>query len=526
MAETKKAPRLSLNKLTDNVIAPARVRRFLDANGVNREIETELNKVKNTLLQMKKAGGPSRPTPPAPLKKDATELERTKHTEARNKYLAQVKEYNNYVSENFRRMERVHTVCRLLSRLQPLLARETRNASQNREVDELVAMLNDQAVPRRAKETEAEHQARVSKHTPAGLKALTTGTDLRSATATADLLNKLRQENASVSVFLQRDEVAKSRVRFNNAAAVALATVLEAAIEEVVEHGMVNTLESQKKTLQPDHCVSEGVESLSLYTLFRDLPHFRAVEDRQMRREDFEDEQRREKQLAVQKAKTRARKEKKPYKKPDMKQSTFQEHEVANGHALRTETTTQNDKGENVTKVHYEWYGIDVERPELVEDHGVNFNFYVSQICNKVKQNMSSVDKTHGDDYDEIKVSNGIKKFFSDLIVDFIRRLSPLIKLLISAMDVKTVGHEVLKTVLKMLLLSTYSDATQQNGELTEEHQALFNLIDEKVKRLAKAEEVPEEDDLDDLEEEVAPATPVPAPVETPKKGRGRASKQ
>jgi hypothetical protein len=69
-----------------------------------------------------------------------------------------------------------------------------------------------------------------------------------------------------------------------------------------------------------------------------------------------------------------------------------------------------------------------------------------------------------------------------------------------------------------MLLLSTYSDPAQQNGELTEEHQALFTSIDEKVQKLAKPDETPEEDDLDDLEEEVATPTPTPAPapVSTP----------
>jgi hypothetical protein len=488
---------------------------------VNKEVEVELNRVKDTLLQMKKAGGPQRPVAPASLKKDATDLERTKHTEARTKYLTQVKEYNAYVSENYRNLDRVYNVCRLLSRLHPLLTRESRNAAQNREVDDLVAALNDTPAARRAKETEAAHKARVERFVSSGYKAVVGTTDLRNAGAVSALLTRLRTENPETAKFAQRDEISRSRVRFNDAAAVALATVLEATIDQVVEHGMANTLESQKKTLQPDHCVSEGVEELSLYCLFRDLPHFRAVLDRQLRREEFEEESQRERQLAVQKAKSKARKEKKPYKKPELKLQTFQESEVANGHALRTETVTQDDKGQNVTKYHYEWYGIDVERPEVADEHdGVNFNFYVSQICNKVRQRQSEVVK-NGEDYEEIKISNNIKKFFSDLVVDFIRRASPLIRLLISAMDVKTVGHEVVKTVLKMLLLSSSS-----TGELSEDHQTLMNLVDEKVSRcVAKPDEPEESDDLDDLEEEVPASTPTPAPVVAPAptpKRRGR----
>lgn len=475
--EDKKAARQQLSRVTSTLISPARIRNFIDTQGINHDVEQKLTVVKDKIHAIMKEGGPQKPVAPESLKKDASELQKTKHEEARNKYEAELAKYNDFQSERYRKVETVYKLCKKLNKVHGLLLKDKRNANQEKELEDLRAVVHDKLPARKSKETEEVYSRKVKEFKPEGYKHYVADTDLHNADATQNLINKLKKDYPDVTLFLQKDEVSRSRIRFNDAGAVTIATAMELGIEELLEHGIENTIKSEKKTIQPDHCVSPGLDKCKWYLLFRNLPHLRAVLERQERKAEYDSSKKEQKKKAIQKAKSDAKRHQKPYQKPKLTQATFQETEVVKNYAVKTEVTTVDDKGANVVKVYYNWYGIDIEREDTSELYsGINFNFYIGQLCKKVIKRLSEIDT----DYQDIKISTNIRKFFSDLIIDFISRISPQIRLLIDAMDVKTVDHNVIKTVLKMMVVDNYHSSTGL-VKLDDEHESLFKQIDEKV---------------------------------------------
>ena len=89
------------------------------------------------------------------------------------------------------------------------------------------------------------------------------------------------------------------------------------------------------------------------------------------------------------------------------------------------------------------------------EEHtGATFEFYVSQICKAVKSKLVSEDSS----YSCIRVSKGIRKFCSDVVIQLIKRVAPLVTLYSDSSKVKTVNDDVIMFVLKFLLLDASNE--------------------------------------------------------------------
>ena len=473
--DNKKILRQQLSKVTQTTISPARIRRFMDGLGINRDIEDRLAVLKSEILKIKKEDGPLLPTTPELLKKDSTDPQKVKYEEDKNKYNADLKKYNDYVSERYVRLKTIYNLCKLLNKVHILLLKEKRNVNQNQEIIEYTNLIKDNPSLKKQKETDDEFKNRTDKFVSSGYLNYITNVDLTDADDIQKLMMKLKMDNDGVSIFLQKDEISRTRIRFNDPSAVALATVMELGIEELLEHGMDQTLLSQKKTIQPDHCVSPGLENCVWYVLFKDLPHLKAIVDRQKRKIEYNNDKEKDKQKAILKAKSKAKKDKKPYVRPKSTYLNFQETEVNKKFALKTDIVTIDSAGVSVSKPNYQWYGIDLD--DTTDNETANFYFYVHQVCKKIINRRSDSGNT---EFMEIKISTNIRKFFSDLIIDFIARISPQIRILIDAMDVKTIDHQVVKTVLKMLLVYNTHNS---KGLITmdAEYDYLFKLIDEKV---------------------------------------------
>jgi histone H3/H4 len=92
----------------------------------------------------------------------------------------------------------------------------------------------------------------------------------------------------------------------------------------------------------------------------------------------------------------------------------------------------------------------DVE--DVVDDEDVpecSFEFYVNRICKNVKAKLVETDKK----YAPVRISKNIKKFCSDVIVQLIERVSPLIKLYAYTTKVRTVNEDAIKFVFKALMI-------------------------------------------------------------------------
>lgn len=507
--ETKKTNRQQLARIVELDIAPARTRRFFDANGINRNVKAKIDAVKAKLLKIKKAGGPTLPKAPENPGKDASDEAKNAYKAARTKYEENLKLYNDYVSEAYTALERTYNVCKLLQKVNTLLTKKDPTANHKQDLKEHQAALRDEPAPRRARESEDAYNARVKKFTKKGYAALVEGVDLENADAVRETMNKLRGTDENLDLFFQRDREARGRIRFNDPAAVALATAMQVTLEEIVDFGIQNTRTAKKKIIQPDHCVCPGIERLNFAAFVANLPPLRAILDRQTRRKEWETNFAKAKREAFQAAKSKAKKNKKKYEKPDFKYPTFQETEVEGGYATTVEA--KDEKGNTKTK--YQWYGIDVDWPETpASTDNTDFKFYISQVCKRVLDHHIEIGDSEAQ---EVRFSTNLRKFFSNLIIAFINRLSPQIRILIEAMGQKTITHDVIKTALRQMLVDGYYSPTGE-VEFNEEHRNLMNLIDEKVKlcqkhQTAAVEKPQAEDDDDDEEDAPAEAETKPA---------------
>jgi hypothetical protein len=93
----------------------------------------------------------------------------------------------------------------------------------------------------------------------------------------------------------------------------------------------------------------------------------------------------------------------------------------------------------------------DTHEDEDDEKHGSTFEFYINLICKNVKNKLVESDES----FTPIRISKHIRKFCSDVVIQLIERISPLIKLYSSTAKVKTVNDDVIKFIFKFLLLDS-----------------------------------------------------------------------
>jgi hypothetical protein len=495
----------------------------VDRLAMNRQVETNLAPIREKLLALKKTGAPALPDKPA-TGADA---------EAKEAFKAAQKAYNSFASEGYSHNQTIYELCKKLTKIVALFDKRDELAADGKTLskknqDELA---KEQLAARDEPNTEDGEDA-----VTLGFTEYTKGVDLNHPSAVGGLLQKLRDENTQVDLFFQRDIVSKTKIRFTDSSIIALATTLQTAISEFANHAMATTLERQKKIMYPDHCVSDGLkESCSLYPLFCTLPSYMQIVDRQTRREQWELEL---KEFKVKNAKKKASKTKKTKKtttkaveKPEFQ--SFEQREVEEGHAY----AEQKIDGKGNTKTNYLWKGIDdledIETDEDdVEDGGrkFGFNFYIGLVC----KNLKEINKKDDEEYEQVRVSTNIKRFFSNLLVELIHRIAPQIRLLMSYKDAKTVSYEMIITVLKIILIDSYPPTPNGDVALTDEHQALFTNMAEKVaayneyhKNAKNHTSDDSDEEVEEEEEEEVEVVPEPVVAKSSRnKARARAAKK
>jgi hypothetical protein len=510
--------RQQLSKIVDLDISHSRVRKYLSIHGINRESKEKVQEFKDQVEEIKKKGAPplgNKPEKPIKPKKDEYKDNDSGYGNAIKKYDADIvaytaekkqydtaaDAYNKYVSDEYSHLKVVHAVHKSLTKISELLNRRANDKkfpkSANTELAKTQASFG--TVPNKyGNESDDTFKKRsdIYKEINTFLGKVDTN-NVNAVTAAAD---KLAKRYPSLSIFSHKDEWSHQSYRINDNANIALAVIMQAGIEELAEHTMKNAIKEKKAIIQPDHCVSEGVEKCSLYPLFNKLPHFVAIRDRQKRHIAWEEEKKASDEEAAKRAKAIAKRKGTKYTRPDSKFSKFEEYEHEHGHCEKVTTTTTDKNGKNVKKDRYEWYNIDIDERDTdadsdeteedgdgadMDDNGKdkdNFTFYVRKLCLRIKAN--KVEENY-QDHDDIRISGNIAKFFSNLVIDFISRIAPLIKSAVEYKKAATISEKTVKFVLKMILLDSRKDA-DSTDVLSEEHSGLMDLIDNKI-RIANA---------------------------------------
>ena len=501
-------------------IQPPRMRMHLDRLAMNRPIETQLAPIKEKIEQIRKQGAPALPEKP---EKDAEQ-------DVKDAYKEAVKNYNKYSSPDYEKLTTVYELVKKLQKISSIQNQQHELAQKGKELTkkQLAELAKEQKT---VADQPAEGQT-AEEYESHGFAPYTAGVNVTSEAEVHALTTKLMAENPDVQLFSDRDNISKDKTRFTDAAIIALATASEMGIREFIEHGMAHTLAEGKRIMLPDHCVSEGLENCSLYSLFDKLPTFRLVADRQARRAVWErnhaEWKAENKRNNRAKGNARRKNPKATKAAPPTPFQTFEEREVEQGFAIETETTAEN--GDVKTRVM--WRGIDdFSKVDVDEDDNegdetarkFGFDFYINLLCKDVKEAMT--DETVSEntvDYKDIRVSTDIKRFLSNLIKEFIHRVAPQIRLYMDYKEAKTVSYGMIETVLKSILMDSY--VPDENGvvEFNEAHQNLFDEMarrrdlyaqrQKNKKTSSDADGDAEGDGVETEEEEEAPAPKKRAP--------------
>lgn len=465
---------ITRTQLTDVIgvhISPARVRRFMDQEGINRENQHQLRDENATLKLIQKEGGPvlpERPTKPtAEGDSGLTKEQQTTYQKALDTYNSKLNTWKEYTSPRYTQLVTSYEMARELTKMQKLLVKQ-HLVSENADNKKKFTTKNQEELDSLVTHLKATYTKELGSLNLTDVSAVTT------------FLEKLNTTYPDLVHFFNRDTISANRRRFNERAQVACSTVLEVMITELTEHAMKTVVALKKKTIQPDHCVSEGLENCSLYPLFKDLPAMQHIRNRQQRRTTYHARVKAEQAEATRKAKADARNRNKNFKPVKLEPASFEQTEVDAGHAIFVETEGLNDK----VNTKCQWYGIDVPEPNNTVVDKTDFVTYVDHLTKSVKENAEHDGIA---DWPELLVSSNIRNFFSDLIIQFIARLLPQISLTLSFKknDLKTVCDKTIMYEVQKFLVDSHHNP-EGTVTFSNEHLSLFSLVDQKLSLLEK----------------------------------------
>lgn len=218
--------------------------------------------------------------------------------------------------------------------------------------------------------------------------------------------------------------LSKERVRFSNDASVVLSIVCEELTEQLLRFTMDKTIElNMGKNIKVTTMYSSELEQLSLYPLIRTLPMY--LNKKQKFDKQYQDELlKNEIRVAVSTAE-------KEFKKL---------HDIKSAKKRPVEATAVDD-ATKVVKV--------VKKVEKDLSTKTSFKTCVNHVYKSLKERS-------GDKYEHLILSSDFKNYLSELLVEFIRRLSSHIYLMITTMKNKTVNDTITLKTVELLLIDMH----------------------------------------------------------------------
>jgi histone H3/H4 len=453
------------SKLLNLSVQPPRTKTVVGNMIINRDSCESIARVDAELLRLQKLGAPEVLRKPTPRKKNDVESET--HSAERLLYEESKKAHNLYENPDYTKAHNQYRCYEKLCKLETLLRESQLNKTETSLVVELTNKLSN-IVPDRTEDTSDEaYEKNVTKYNRYNFREFIQGVDLTNPDNISQKATELL-DNPTVVLFAEKRELSKAKIRVSDYAVIAASTVAETVIRELIEHGVrcATSLEVNSKILRPDHVVTSGVEYLSTYSLFSKLKHYVAVKERQNRRLQYEqDRQLLEAQATVERLKL-CLSTKKAFKPLQTEYVSFDEFEHQKGFARRTDKEVKLEKG-HVVKPKYEWYGIDVEKESSGDIK--NFESNVTNIWKDIKEH--GVHEVPLYEVQEIRFSQSMKRFLSNIVIDIYLVLSNMMVLLLDYAGTKTVNAKTVVSTLKFVLSDSMSN----------EHNDLFNSIEEKL---------------------------------------------
>ncbi len=239
-----------------------------------------------------------------------------------------------------------------------------------------------------------------------------TAEELAAATESVRVLSLAKADHEMHTTALSRE-----RTRFSNESAAALSFVCEEIVDSLVEHTMDAAIVDGKVTIQVAHLHSAGVEALPLFPLFSTLPKYAATAAKLGK-------------IAEDAAKA----------------ALIESAASAMEKKLREQYASFLPKEGKVAKAKPVKPIEAGDAAEDAADNKVSFKFYVVHACDRLKASEKYTGKN-------IKISNDIKTYLSDLVIEFIGRIANLVVLTVKSMKNTTVTDVAIMRTIEALLI-------------------------------------------------------------------------
>jgi len=250
-------------------------------------------------------------------------------------------------------------------------------------------------------------------------------------TAERDITPEEREHNQAIidawatrgpELHQQLSALSRSRTRFSNEAAITLTIVCNSLIRQIAKHTMQKSIEAKKKIIQLPHLFQTGIEEIPLYPLIKNLPTFVAAQSEYAAKRALEETERSRRQLLA----TAEKEFKAKYGVTGKKAKEAAEPEVrASPHKEAAEpdedAATQCD-----------------------DDKKISFKHYVGNVVKSIAEETGEP-KTN--------ISTCVRQFLSDILIEFIHRISSLVHLTSTCMKNKTISDTVILRTVEAILI-------------------------------------------------------------------------
>lgn len=448
-----------LNTAIDLTTQPNKIGGIVDSHGFNIDTNKRLSPVLKKIEQLKKSGAPELPEKPSHPGRKAPESQLTKYREQRSSYDDKLAEFNRFQSEKFVQTKIVSEMVVTLQKLVTLLQKQNRTESVQKEIEKLLGNTKKD-VTRRVHETEESYDNKLTIQKKL-IKSLG-DRDFSKPEICTKTVTALLKKYPEAELFLEKRALAQDLIRPSPTSRVAIATITEEMIKDILSHSLKVTTEKKKKTMKPDACAEPGFEKMKTYALFKSLPHFESLQAKAVRRREWELLKKISDAEDSMRAKQRAAKLKEKRVKIQSNFPSFEDWEVENNHAVKFEISVpvQGKDNEFKTKMVYEWTGIDSSEDSLENE----FVRTTEKIHKSIKGE------------NDVKLSTPLKKFISNLIGDFLQRFSGVIREQSASKGIVKIKSELILVALRVYLLSHTDDSSMK------QYEKLFDAVESKVR--------------------------------------------
>jgi hypothetical protein len=472
-------------------IPSSRVKRYLDAAGLNKRIEDAISELRDAEPHDVEKVAYVKNEATNKLKKVVTGTHRTELisfnqlSEATRNMIAEAK-----TADDEREKARLKAEKALADRLKAMSAEERKRYDD-----------------KQAK-TEADEAAKVA---ASKAKAAQLAEDIKAGKVDAKK-HPVRGPKKETKYGGEIELLSKMRIRFSKDASQQLAATICAMVHERTKFSIENCLSHDLKIVKVRHAVTKFTNKLSktedpdllpFASLIRNLPIYRqAIADEEQRVVD-ELKLKEEKQVAKEAARKLA-KEAAAAAARKLAEATLEETAaaaaaaaaaaIATAAAAKAAVDAAKDgvaapvKEVMKAKTVEEVKAKVVEDDEDDEDDEASFGHYVRQVAHNVMnvelQNFVAKDKHP---YEDIRISAEYREWMSEVIIEFIRRFCPLLNGQIRTMGIKTISRDIIRQTVN-IHLEIYGVDTVASNALFDQKFDLYQAYSEK-RKLEKAAE-------------------------------------